>query len=260
MSFISKFLGVKVDQTVNAAYETLAGFDPNGMTEAQIRQMDEQLTQLSLTVANARSIAEKELKEAVQAKSVQDERFKVADILQRKMENETDPAKKGALEKDLNSVLSEIERFVPELEREQREAREAEEQLHFLEKSQADAAEKLKTVRRLLSDSVRAMERAAINKENAAREEQAAKQAAGIAQATGTIDTALKAIQARTERDNTAAAASRDKARLLGPAQVHESDNIREALAEAQGKTAESHLSPTERLAALKAARDQAAA
>jgi hypothetical protein len=259
MTFLSKFIGVKADQTVNGALAALASLDPKGMTEAQIRQMDDNLTLVSRSVAAARVRFDKENQEAIAAKKAQDERFHVSDILVDRLGKETDPAKKAGLESDLNLVLADIEKFTPEVEREQQEADEAGDFLHLLEKTQIDAAEKLKTARARLQAAERDMERARIDRQTSAQMEQAAKQAAGIAQASGTLDTALKAMQANTDRDKLAASASRDKARLLGPKENTESENIRSALAEVRGTAATAHLSPADRLAALKAQRDRAA-
>ena len=259
MSFLSKFIGVKADQTVNAAIETLVRFDPKGASEAQIRQMDSDLTVVSRSVAEARNIFDKENKEAIAAKRAQDERFQVSEVLVRRLETEGDPAKKASIEADLNAIFADIEKFTPEVEREQREADEAGDFLKMLEKTQADAAEKLKSARAELAAAERDMQRAAIERQNATRMEAVAKQAAGIAQASGSLDTALKAMRGNAERDRVAASASKDKARLLGPKETMQSDNIKSALDEVRGTVATSTQSPAERLAALKAQREKAA-
>lgn len=259
-SFIANFLGVKANDTVNAAIETLVRFDPKGASEAQILQMDQNLTQLSRSVAEARAIYEKEKKEADAAEKAQNERFQISEILVRRMDAETDEAKKAGIQRDFDAVLKDIEKFAPEVEREKHEAASAGDFLHDLEKAQAEAAERLKTARADLTAAQRDMQKAAMDRENTARLEAIAKQAAGIANASGSLDVALKAMRSTTEKDQIAAAASRDKARLLTPHQTMESDNIKSAMAELHGTPAASSLSPAERLAALKAQRDSAAA
>ncbi len=81
----------------------------------------------------------------------------------------------------------------------------------------------------------------------------------GISNASGSINVAIQAMRDVAEKDRLAAEASRDKARLIGPKDAVQSDNIKAALAEARGTAPGSDMSPAERLAALKAKRNQAA-
>lgn len=252
ISFIRNLLGVKTDQAVQSAVETLVRWDPKAATEAELRTMEEHLDQLGLQVAQARASYEKEQKEADAIGQLSRQRMAAAEHLQTQMETETDPGRKAQLEKSLETLVGMLEQMAPDIEREERDAVDAREFLDTLEKTYAEAGNKLKAARAELQRAERDMGRAAQQRDMAQQRADAARQAAGLSGATSSLGTALKAMQDAAARDLATAEAANSKARLLKPSKPEDEDpNIKAALAAATGaKPTPSNLS--DRLAALK--------
>jgi hypothetical protein len=252
ISFIRNLLGVKTDQAVQSAVEALVRWDPKAATEAELRTMEEHLDQLGLQVAQARASYEKEQKEADAIGQLSRQRMAAAEHIQKQMETETDAGRKAQLEKSLETLVGMLEQMSPDIEREERDAVDAREFLDMLEKTYAEAGNKLKAARAELQRAERDMGRAAQQRDMAQQRAEAARQAAGLSGATSSLGTALKAMQDAAARDLATAEAANSKARLLKPSKPEEEDpNIKAALAAATGaKPTPSNLS--DRLAALK--------
>jgi hypothetical protein len=96
------------------------------------------------------------------------------------------------------------------------------------------------------------MARAAQQREQADRQAEAARRAAGLANQTSSLTVALKAMQDAAQKDLASADAQMSKARLLRPTRPEEDDpNIAAALRAASGQPPVP-TSLTDRLAALK--------
>ncbi len=251
-TFIRNLVGVKTDGAVQSAVEALVRWDPRAATEAELRTMEEHLDQLGLQVAHARAAYDKEQKEADAISQLSRQRMAAAEQLQQQWETETDPARRAQLQKSLETLVGMLEQMAPEIEREEADARDAREFLDMLEKTYADAGNKLKTARSDLQRAERDLGRAAQQRQLAEQRADAARQAAGLSGATSSLGTALKAMQDAAARDLASAEAASAKARLLRPSQPEEEDpNIKAALAAVTGQQP----TPTnlgDRLAALK--------
>ncbi len=251
ISFIRNLLGVKTDQAVQGAMETLVRWDPKSATEAELRTMEQHLDDLGRQVAEARAVYDREQREAVEIKKLSDQRMAAAEHLQNQLTGESDPARKAALEKSLETVVSMLEEMAPDIEREERDAVDAHQFLEMLEKSYADAGAKLKSARADLTRAQRDMGRAEQQRDMAERQAEASRRAAGLASATSGLTVALKAMQDTAAKDLAAAEAANAKAKLLAPSAPEKDDpNIAAAMAAASGKPAPSSLA--DRLAALK--------
>lgn len=252
ISFIRNLVGVKTDQAVQSAVEALVRWDPKAATEAELRTMEEHLDRLGLQVAQARAAYDKEQKEADAITALSRQRMAAAEHLQKQMETEADAGRKAQLEKSLETLVNMLEQMAPDIDREEQDARDAREFLDMLEKTYADAGNKLKQARAELQRAERDMGRAAQQRDMAQQRAEAARQAAGLSGATSSLGTALKAMQDAAARDLATAEAANSKARLLKPSKPEEEDpNIKAALAAASGaKPLPSNLS--DRLAALK--------
>jgi chromosome segregation ATPase len=237
ITFIRNLMGVKTDQAVQSAVEALVRWDPRAATEAELRTMEQHLDELGMQVAQARAAYDREKKEADQIQALSRQRMAAAEELQRQMEAATDPARKAELEKSLGTLVDMLERMTPDVEREARDAVDAQEFLKMLEDAYAQAGEKLKRARDDLSRAQRDMGRAEQQRSMAENRAEAARQAAGLSQATGSLNVALKAMQDRAARDLSAAEAANSKAALLKPSRPEQDDrNIADALAKASGQ------------------------
>jgi predicted nucleic acid-binding Zn-ribbon protein len=250
-TFVRNLLGVKTDQAVQGAVEALVRWDPKAATEAELRTMEQHLDDLGRQVAEARMSYDREKKEADAIKTLSSQRMAAAEQLQRQMDAETDPARKNSLEKSLATIVNMLEEMAPEIEREAKDAVDAQEFLEMLEKSYADAGGKLKEARAQLERAHRDMSRAEKQREMADRQAEAARRAAGLASTTSGLSVALKAMQDSAARDLASAEAANAKAKLLTPTQPEKEDpNIAAAMAAASGKPTATSL--TDRLAALR--------
>lgn len=253
MSFLKNLAGFKAEQVAEAGIGLYAKIDPQGLTEAELRTMEEALDRLGLEVAAAQQSADKEKKEADAISTLLRQRMAAAELLQTRASAEADPARKAKLEQSLNSLLAMLEQMTPEVEREEREAEEAAEFLTSLRETYQEAATRLKGARAELEAAQRDMKKAEMNRQRAEREAESARVAAGLSQRASGLGTALKAMREQAERDNAQASSQSMKAKLLKPTKPEQDDpDIAAALAAASG-AAPAPSSVGDRLAALKA-------
>jgi chromosome segregation ATPase len=252
-AFVRNLVGVKTDQAVNAGVEALVRWDPQSATEAELRTMEQHLDELGQEVARARQSFEKEQQEADAINQLSHQRMAAAEALQHQTDAETDPGRKAALGKSLETLVSMLEHMAPDVDRATKDAADAHDFLTQLETAYNDAGSKLKNARSDLDRAQRDMSRAEQQKEMAQHQADAARQAAGLASTTSGLSVALKAIQDTAAKDLISADAAKAKAKLLAPSAPEKDDpNIAAALAAASGKT----LAPVDlggRLAALRA-------
>ena len=253
LAFMKNLVGVKMDKAAAAGIEALVRWDPKSASEAELRTMEQRLDELGREVALARQSYDREKREADVIQALEHQRMAAAEQLQRQIDGEGDPARKAALEKSLETLVSMLEQMTPEVEREKAEEADAKDCLAMLEQTYADAGGKLKTARSELERAQRDMARAAQQREQADRQAEAARRAAGLASQTSSLTVALKAMQDAAAKDLASADAQMSKARLLRPTRPEEDDpNIAAALAAAAGKPPAPQ-SLSERLSALKA-------
>ena len=229
LAFLKNLAGVKMDKAAAAGIEALVRWDPKSASAAELRTMEQRLDELGREVALARQSYDKEKREADAIQALSQQRMMAAEQLQRQSDGESDPARKGALEKSLETLVS------------------------MLEQTYAEAGGKLKSARSELERAQRDMARASQQREQADRQAEAARRAAGLASQTSSLTVALKAMQDAASKDLASADAQMSKARLLRPTRPEQDDpNIAAALAAAAGKPTTPQ-SLSERLAALKA-------
>ena len=237
IGFFRNLLGVKTDEAVQGALETLVRWDPHAATEAELRTMEDHLDQLGLQVAEARAAYERERREADEIDALSRQRMAAAEDLQRQLAQEANSARKADLEKSLSTLVDLLERMTPDVERETRDANDAHEFLKMLEDAYGQAGAKLKAARDELGRAQRDMGRAEQQRRMAEDRAEAARRAAGLGQATGSLNVALKAMQDRAARDLAAAEAANAKAAMLRPSRPETDDrNIADAMAKAAGK------------------------
>ncbi len=251
ITFIKNLLGVKTDQAVQSGLEALVRWDPKAATEAELRTMEQRLDELGTEVARARLSLVKERKEADAIKALSEQRLAAAESLQAQADAANDPDRKVSLEKSLAQLLKLLEEMAPEIDREVKDAEDAQSFLAQLEEAYASAGVKLKEARSELERAQRQMSRAEQQREMAERQADAAKRAAGLASTTSGLSVALKTMQDAAEKDLIAAEAANSKTSLLKPTKPEEEDaNIAAALAAAAGPKP---VTVTDRLAAIKA-------
>jgi chromosome segregation ATPase len=253
LRFIGNLIGVKADKAVQSGVEALVRWDPQSASEAELRSMEQHLDDLGRQVAQARQSYDREQKEADSIQGLSHQRMAAAELLQKQVNEATDPSQKAQLEKSLGTMVSMLEQMAPEVDREKKDAVDAKDFLEMLEKTYAEAGGKLKAGRSALERARRDMTRAGKQREFAEQQAEGARRAAGLTAATSSLTVALKAMQDATARDLASADAAAAKAKLLKPSRPEREDpNIARAMDQAAGKPVGPQ-SLNDRLAALRA-------
>jgi len=238
-TFIRNLVGVKTDAAVNSAIEAIVQWDPKSATEAELRTMEQHLDQLGLQVAQARAAYDKERQEAQHIVALSAQRMAAAEQLQKRLESESNPANKQALEKSLATMVGMLEQMAPDVDREKQDATDAETFLRSLEDTYQQAGQKLRSARSDLDRAQRDMSRADQQRQAAEQRAEAARQAAGLSGATSGLSVALKAMQDNAARNLAQAEAANAKAALLKPTRPEQDDpNIAAAMAAVSGAAA----------------------
>jgi chromosome segregation ATPase len=252
LSFIRNLAGVKTDQAAQGALEALVRWDPQAATEAELRTMEQHLDELGLQVAQARASYDRERREAEAIQKLSQQRMAAAEQLQGQLGGEADLGRKAALEKSLATLVGMLEQMAPEVDRERQDAEDAQEFLETLERTYAEAGQKLRAARSELDRAQRDMGRASQQRDMAQRRADAARQASGLSRSTSGLSVALQAMQESAARDLAAAEAANTKAKLLQPTRPEQEDaNIAAAMATVSG-TAPAPTALSDRLAALR--------
>ena len=236
-SFIRNLVGVKTDNAVQGAVEAIVRWDPKSATEAELRTMEQHLDQLGRQVAEARQAFSKEKKEADTIELLSQQRLAAAEQIQNRISTESDPGRKGELERSMLTLVNMLEGMTDDVEREKADATDAGEFLRSLEETYQQAGQKLRSARDELNKAQRDMGRADQQRDMAERRAEAARQAAGLSGATSGLSVALKAMQDNAAKDLAQAESANMKAKLLGPTRPEQDDkNIASAMAQVQGK------------------------
>ena len=253
LAFLKNLAGVKMDKAAQAGIEALVRWDPKSASEAELRTMEQNLDALGREVALARQGYDKEKREADTIQALSHQRMAAAEQLQQQINNESDPTRKAAVEKSLETLVGMLEQMTPEIEREKQDEVDAKDYLQILEQTYAEAGGKLKMARSELERAQRDMARAAQQREQADRQAEAARRAAGLASQTSGLTVALKAMQEAAAKDLASADAQMNKTRLLQPTRPEQDDPYIAAAMNAAAGKLPAPQSLSERLTALKA-------
>src|SRR5215471_18530871 len=105
LSFMKNLVGVKFDRAADAAVEALVRWDPKSASEAELRTMEQHLDSLGREVALARQGYDKEKREADTIQALSHQRMAAAEQLHGQLNAETDPTRKAALQKSLETLV-----------------------------------------------------------------------------------------------------------------------------------------------------------
>lgn len=249
LSFLKQYFVQKTEDVQSGFIKLIVSFDPESASEAEIAELDDVLTKLTRQMVSAKSAWDKEQQEAEAIAKAYDLRVGAAERLQAQLDAAT-TEDKARYEASLGTLVAELEKMVPEVEREEAEAKDAKAYYDELHDAVMTASERLKTARAHLADAKRRMDMAKIQAERAAEQETRAKTLAGIKQQADKLGTAFDAMSARADELETQAKVHREKAKLLAPKKEEEDPLIAQAMKEAAGTPPEKSLG--ERLAALK--------
>lgn len=250
MDFLKNFFIQKAGDVQSGFVKMIVEFDPETASEAEIATLDDALTKLTQQMVGAKRAWDREQKEALEIKKGYELRVAAAERLQAQADAAADPAQKARIEESLTKLLGELEKMVPEVEREEREAVEAKGYYDELSDAVKTASERLKTARARLNDAKRRMDVAKVRAERASEQEERTKTLAGIKQQADKIGTAFDAMSKRAEEYETKAQVHQEKTKLLSQPKETDDPLIAQAMKDAAGEAPPQSLS--ERLAALK--------
>jgi chromosome segregation ATPase len=254
MSILTKFTKVKAQAVGRGIMEMLVQFDPKGMSEAELLDMEAKFNEIGRQVISARNDAGREQAEYVAVAKLNGQRLQAAEALQKQVEAlaEGSPDRKSK-ESSLETLLGLIEAAQPDIAREKQEADEAKAYLTDIETAHKDAVSRLKSAKSDLKRAEQDIKSAKRRQERAENAADAAAVAAGIRQNTSRVSSALDAMKRVAKEADDAAAAAKLKADSLRPAEAEKEDpNIAAAMASVSGAPP-APKSVSERLAALKA-------
>jgi len=232
----SKFMGAfgkqKLSEAKVSITEALVKFDPESATQAQLAIYEENLDKMALQTAELRQMANKENKEADEAKSSFNRYLAAKANIEEQIADESlSASKRKGLTKSLEELSNKLIELKPEVVREIEEAKEADEELAEMEDFLKERADQLKGAKKKLDAAQRGMRTAERDKERAAAKEARAKSRAGIGGSGGdSMDVALNAMNEVAQKSQAQADASRTKADLLHTPSLTEDSNIASAL------------------------------
>lgn len=248
------FTKTKIQSAETSLIEQLAKFDPNGMSDAGMAVMEQQLNEFCTQTEQARQEYNKELQEYQQIQHLYDTRIAAAENISvqiQQAESAGNVELSSKLNVSLNKLLDTIDQSTADVAREKQEADEALQTLTELEAATKDLAEQMKTARSQFEAAKRDLKSAEAQK---ARAEIAADRAAtinGLKTGGNNLNAALTAIQKNAEQTRVDAEAIKRKTQLLTPTNVETDDQvIVDALKVAQGTPVTE--SASDRLARLK--------
>jgi chromosome segregation ATPase len=251
MKIFSFFAKTKIETLSKSLTQQLAEFDPQGMSDAGMALMEDELNNYCKQTETARADYNKEFKEYVAMQQLFDQRVTAAESISAQVDSATDEAHKAQLSASLSKLLDTIEKLSADVEREKTEADEAKATLDDLEAISKDLAEQMKTARTRFNDAQREIKSATAQKARADLAADRAAQASGLRSNASSVNVALDAMQQSAADLRASAEASKRKAELLKPTQVEQDDPIIAAeLAKVNGSAVNETFS--ERIARLK--------
>ena len=249
MSLFGNYVKVKVKDVKAGANRTLVTWDPEGASEADILEKDDQLNQLTAEAVAAKTAADSARDAADTMVSLSNSIQAGIEVLLKRKGAIVDAYQIMEIDSVVTEELEKLEQMQPEID-----GLEAAAQLAAKDKKELDdicevAANKLKTARKQLTAAKAGMDRAARQADQA--KERAHRQAvvAGITSDTDDTNTALGIMNSKAAKLKAEADAFNKKAELLQPAK--KSTLMEEAMKEAAGPVPV--LSAEDRLAAIKA-------
>lgn len=242
MSFFQKYGIVKAKSLVKALGEAIVKFDPEGATEAAIKEIEGKFDKLNLAYSMSKQVFQKEQNESNSILALYNQRLAAAEYLQAK------PDQAEAL----TQLLTFIENMLPDIERESQEAADAKQDMEQLGELVAQFAGKLVTARRTVETAQKEMQRANYQKERAESIAQAAATAAGLSSSSDSLSSALDHMNNLAKDAKAEADAANHKAHLLQPSKIEDSAEIKAAMDAVSGNTPSAELSIQDRINALK--------
>lgn len=232
--------------------DQIIAMDPATASAAQLEVMEQDLDKAGREIGKLRVDAQRERREADEAKANFNRLLAAAENLNAQLQAETDETRKASLNASLATLVGKLEEAKSSVETECNEADEAEALLAEAELIYKEKGEALMGAKKALTQAAGDLKRAKIQEERAEQMAESRARVAGLrSNEVGGLNGAVDAMKRQAEEARANAEAARMKVKVLVPQNVADEDpNIKAALA-ATGVSAMLG-SPSDRLAALK--------
>lgn len=247
--FMKGYAKVKSETAGLSIIEMIAGWDPEGASEADIRLMDDNLNELLKQASQAKFEAEKEQKEADEINALYKQRLAGVEILQGRLST-ADENQKAKIMAVIEEEVIKLESMQNDIAREEQEAVEAVAYMNELNALCKTAADQLKNARKQLHDAQVQLKRANLKEKRATEKAKRHAEVEGISKNMSKMTSALGAMQKQTAKANQNAEAQEMKSKLLHT-KTGSDELMQDAMKEASSGTGSS-ASIADRLAALK--------
>lgn len=246
-SWIKAFVTVQSDKVGDGLMSMIANWDPEGASEADLREMRGYLVTLSERVVKAERSAKKEQDEATAARAEYDKHKTAAILFSEQAAAATDEVQRAALRVKAEKLITFCEQHKAEVEREEREASEAVDFFNQLKELAELKARQLDTAEANIKDALRRKEKAEAKLELAEERREVSEELGNMSNGTGRLGTALQAFNKAAQAAEDAADAAVLQESLLS--KVKKGDDLNALVAEAAGVPVNMDLSS--RLAAI---------
>ena len=242
--FLKHYGAAKAHEVLDEFAQSVVAFDPASASKAQIAAMEGELSKLGHRLVEAEQEVAREHRETRQLESSYAELLSAARVVEEQLAGLDDPAQCSGKEATLETIVLELERLKPEIERESGEDREVEAWHTELRRAYEELAGKIRSARQDLQSARRKMDMARL-------ERQRVEQRGGIGDSLSSLSTALDAMNRETARVRSGAEVLKMRADVMGGERISQDPGVAEALAEARGQSRPSARSLSGRLSAL---------
>lgn len=242
--FLKHYGVAKANEVLDEFAQSVVAFDPANASKAQIAAMEGELAKLGHRLVEAEQEVKREHRETRQLQDSYSELLSAARVLEEELEGLDDPAARGAKEATLETIVVELERLKPEIDREAAEDHEVEAWRTELRRAYDELAGKIRSAHDELKSARRQMDMANLQR-------QRAELRGGLGATLSTLTTALDAMNRETARVRSEAEVLKMRADVLGGDRIAQDPGVAEALAKARGQSRVGGQSLSSRLSAL---------
>ncbi len=191
-NFIKNYGKVKAEDASEGAVNFMASIDANGVSEAAIKQKQDEHNEMVKQLVDAQHSFKKEKQEFDDIYQLYNKKVAAAERAQADLDK--DPSNADA-QTALVELLDGIEKLAPRLEKEKREYEQAEQWMTELQRASDEVAQELLSLRDLVDQAKLDIKQAELDVKQQAKLKVQAEQLAGLRKSSNKFDVALTAIQ-----------------------------------------------------------------
>jgi chromosome segregation ATPase len=227
-NFFKNFAKVKADQVEEGLVNLAVALDSDAACETAIRQKMDEHDQRIVMLQEANSEYLREQREYEREVELYNRYINEAESIQQLL---TAPVlderyNREELERDLNEILNQIEKRVPIMEKEKREADQAKEWMAELQQAVDEIGKELTNLRETVNQAKRDIQQAEVEKERNRKKAEQVEILAGLKKSGNKFDTAINALKSQAEKEKAEAEKYQIKADSLKVAKGDKTSDI----------------------------------